>query len=109
MVVDETTYTMTLDRGFHGVYSLYIREELSMQTKIQKWGNSLGLRIPRSFAAEAQVKEGATVDLSVENGQLLVRPLRVRKYSLAALLRKVDRRNLHGEVSTGRAVGREAW
>jgi len=38
-----------------------------MQTKIQKWGNSLGLRIPRSFAAEAQVAEGATVDLSVEN------------------------------------------
>jgi antitoxin MazE len=45
-----------------------------MQTKIQKWGNSLGLRIPRSFAAEAQVEEGATVDLSVEDGRLLVRP-----------------------------------
>src|SRR5260370_13766212 len=80
-----------------------------MQTKIQKWGNSLGLRIPRSFAAEAQVEEGAAVDLSVENGRLLVRPLRVRKYSLNVLLRKVNRRNLHGEVSTGRAVGREAW
>ena len=80
-----------------------------MQTKIQKWGNSLGLRIPRSFAAEAQVEEGATVDLSVENGRLLVRPLRVRKYSLTVLLRKVSRRNLHGEISTGRAAGREAW
>src|SRR3990172_4339098 len=80
-----------------------------MQTKIQKWGNSLGLRIPRSFAAEAQVEEGATVDLSVEDGRLLVRPLRLRRYSLNVLLRKVSRRNLHGEVSTGRAVGREAW
>jgi antitoxin MazE len=80
-----------------------------MQTRIQKWGNSLGLRIPRSFAAEAQVAEGATVDLSVENGQLLVRPLRVRKYSLKALLRKVSRRNVHREVSTGKVVGREAW
>jgi antitoxin MazE len=80
-----------------------------MHTKIRKWGNSLGLRIPRSFAAEAQVEEGATVDLSVENGQLLVRPLRVRKYSVNALLRHVSRRNLHDEVSTGRAVGREAW
>jgi antitoxin MazE len=65
-----------------------------MQTKIQKWGNSLGLRIPRSFAAEAQVEEGATVDLSVEDGRLLIRPLRVRKYSLNGLLRKVSRRNL---------------
>jgi antitoxin MazE len=80
-----------------------------LQTKIQKWGNSLGLRIPRAFAAEAQVEEGATVELSVDNGRLLVRPLRVRKYSLTALLRKVSRRNLHGEVSMGKAVGRELW
>jgi antitoxin MazE len=80
-----------------------------VQTKIQKWGNSLGLRIPRSFAAEAQVEEGAIVDLSVDNGQLLVRPLRARKYSLNALLRRVSRRNLHGEVSTGKTVGRELW
>ena len=80
-----------------------------MQTKIQKWGNSLGLRIPRSFAAEAQVEEGSTVDLSVENGRLLVRPLRTRKNALADLLKKVKLRNVHGEVSTGEPVGREAW
>ena len=80
-----------------------------MLTKLQKWGNSLGLRVPRSFAAEAEIEEGTIVDLSVENGRLLVRPLRVRKYSLNALLRKVNRRNLHDEVSTGKAVGREGW
>jgi antitoxin MazE len=80
-----------------------------MQTRIQKWGNSLGLRISRSFASEAQVKEGATVDLSVKNGTLVVRRVRVRKYALAALLRKVNARNRHGEVGTGEAVGREAW
>jgi antitoxin MazE len=81
----------------------------SVQTRIQKWGNSLGLRIPRTLAAEVQVREGADVDLSVENGQLLVRPLRRRKYSLKGLLRKVSRRNLHHEISTGSTVGREAW
>ncbi len=80
-----------------------------MQTKIQKWGNSLGLRIPRSFAVEAQVGEGSTVDLSVENGSLLVRPLRARKYALSELLKKVNPRNLHDEVPTGEPVGREAW
>ena len=80
-----------------------------MQTKIRKWGNSLGLRIPRSFAAEAQVEEGSTVDLSVENGHLQVRPLRVRKYSLNRLLRGVSRQNLHGELATGGPVGREVW
>ncbi|OGL15345.1 MAG: multidrug transporter MatE, partial [Candidatus Rokubacteria bacterium RIFCSPLOWO2_12_FULL_71_22] len=63
-----------------------------MQTRIQKWGNSLGLRIPRSLALEARVEEGATVDLSVENGRLLVRPVRVRTYSLRRLLGEVTRR-----------------
>lgn len=80
-----------------------------MQTKIQKWGNSLGLRIPRSFAAQAQVTEGATVDLSVENGRLLVQPLRARRYVLGDLLKKITPRNMHREVSTGEAVGREVW
>jgi len=98
-----------LDRGPRLCTLCISVEEAHMQTKIQKWGNSLGLRIPRSFAAEAQVEEGATVDLSLENGRLLVRPLRVRRYSLNGLLRKVSRRNLHREVATGRAVGREAW
>jgi antitoxin MazE len=80
-----------------------------MHTKIQKWGNSLGLRIPRSFAAEAQVEDGSIVDLSVERGTLLVRPIRPRKYVLTALLKKVTSQNAHGEVSTGDPGGREAW
>ena len=80
-----------------------------MQTKIQKWGNSLGLRIPKSFAAEAQMEEGSTVDLSVADGELVVKPLRPRKYVLRDLLRAVSAKNLHGEVDTGDAAGREAW
>jgi antitoxin MazE len=88
---------------------LYILREGDMQTRIQKWGNSLGLRIPRSFAAEAQVKDGAAVDLSIRNGSLIVRRLQVRKYALRTLLRKVNARNRHGEVATGEPVGREVW
>jgi len=80
-----------------------------MQTKVQKWGNSLGLRIPRAFAAEARVDEGATVDLSVANGNLLVRPVRARRYVLRQLLKGVTTQNLHGEVAAGDAVGREVW
>ena len=44
-----------------------------MQTKVQKWGNSLGLRIPKSFAEQAGVEAGSEVDLSVEDGELIVR------------------------------------
>jgi len=79
-----------------------------VQTKIQRWSNSLGFRIPRSFAAEARVEAGSSVDISVEEGSLLIRPLR-RRYSLRELLKKVTARNLHGEVGTGAPVGRESW
>jgi antitoxin MazE len=80
-----------------------------MQTKLRKWGNSLALRIPRSFAAEAQVEEGSTVDISVENGTLRVRPVRRRRYVLRELLRGVSARNLHAELGTGEPVGGEVW
>ena len=80
-----------------------------MQTKIQRWGNSLGLRIPRSFAQEAGVEAGSEVDLSVQDGDLVVKPARRRTYQLKDLLRRVTAKNLHGEVDTGRPVGKEIW
>jgi antitoxin MazE len=79
-----------------------------MQTKIQKWGISLGLRIPRALAAEAQVVEGQAVDLIVENGCLQIRPLRFRRYALGELLKGVTPDNIHAEISTG-PVGREIF
>ena len=92
------------------VYSLCIQgKEGLMLTKIQKWGNSLGLRIPKSFAEEASVGEGSTVDLSVSDGQLVVRPIRQRRYELRDLLAGVTEGNLHAEISTGEPQGRESW
>ncbi|UCG84880.1 MAG: AbrB/MazE/SpoVT family DNA-binding domain-containing protein [Gemmatimonadota bacterium] len=80
-----------------------------MNTRIRKWGNSLGLRIPKSFAAEAGVAEGSEVDLTVKNGQLIVKPTRRRRVPLQDLLRRVRPDNLHEEIDTGGPVGREAW
>ena len=79
-----------------------------MVTRVQKWGNSLALRIPQSFAVQAKVAVGTAVDIAVEKGQLIVRPVRQR-YRLRDLLKSVDARNLHAEVQTGRRVGREVW
>ncbi len=80
-----------------------------MLTKVQKWGNSLGLRIPKPFAAEARVEAGSAVDISVADGGLVVRPVRRPKYALSELLGKVKPQNLHAEIVTGEPVGREAW
>ncbi len=80
-----------------------------MQTKIHRWGNSLGLRIPKSLAEEAGVRAGSEVQLSIKDGALLVRPGRRPRYDLAELLRGVTARNVHKQVETGRPVGREVW
>jgi antitoxin MazE len=80
-----------------------------MVTKVQQWGNSLGVRIPKGFAEEAKVAAGSSVDISVEGGTLVVRPVNTRKYKLSALLAKVKPSNLHGEIDAGEPRGRESW
>ena len=80
-----------------------------MTSKILKWGNSLGLRIPKSFAKEAGIKEGSAVDISLEGDRLIIRAVRTSKYELSVLLSQVKKDNLYGEISTGEAIGRETW
>jgi antitoxin MazE len=80
-----------------------------MVTKLVKWGNSLGLRIPKSFAKEAGVQEGSAVDLSLEGDWLVIRPVKTARYKLSNLISGIRDDNLHDEISTGEAVGREVW
>ena len=80
-----------------------------MTTKILKWGNSLGLRIPKAFAKEAGIEEGSAVDLTLEGDRLVIRSIKAAQYQLSDLLSQVQKNNLHKEISTGDAVGREVW
>jgi antitoxin MazE len=80
-----------------------------MLTKVQKWGNSLGLRIPRSFASDVRVRPGSLVDISLVRGGLMVRAARPARPRLVDLLKGINRRNLHAEVNSGAPQGREAW
>ena len=80
-----------------------------MKSRVQKWGNSLALRIPKSFASEAGLRENTPVELSLVKGKVVIQPLAPGPLTLEELLRGVTDENLHGEVNTGPAVGREAW
>ncbi len=80
-----------------------------MRTKVVKWGNSLGLRIPKSFAEEVRVSEGTIVDLIMDDGQLVIRVAEFPAVNLDDLLTEVTDSNLHGEIETGDAVGGENW
>jgi len=80
-----------------------------MKTRVQKWGNSLALRIPKSFAAEVGLDPNSSVEMSLRNGKLIVAPADKPKFTLKKLLARVTEENLHDEVDTGPAVGGEAW
>ena len=80
-----------------------------MTTKVQKWGNSLAVRIPKAFVKEAHVAYGTPVDLTVDDGKIIINPHAEPEYRLEDLLKGVSKGNLHAEVTTGKAVGREAW
>jgi antitoxin MazE len=77
-------------------------------TQVSKWGNSLGLRLPKSVAREAQLDEGDTVAVSVDNGAIVIRPSRPR-YSLDELVDRIKARNRHDESDWNKPVGHEAW
>lgn len=80
-----------------------------MKVQIQKWGNSLALRIPKSFAIESKVEQGSMVEVSLEQGKIVVAPIAEPEFTLEDLLAKVTKRNLHEEVDTGGPRGKEAW
>jgi len=81
---------------------------MATMTRIAKWGNSLGLSLPKSVTIEAQVDEGDTVDVSVKNGAIVIRPSRPT-YSLERLVAKITPQNRHHESEWGQTVGHEAW
>ena len=80
-----------------------------MKARVQKWGNSLALRIPKAFADEVGLRREAPVEVSLTDGKLVVTPIVEGELTLKQLLAKVTSENLHHEVDTGCAVGNEIW
>jgi antitoxin MazE len=81
---------------------------MATRTQIARWGNSLGLRLPKSVTVEARVDEGDTVDVSVKNGAIVIRPSR-RAYTLEQLVARITPRNRHKESDWDTPMGDEAW
>ncbi len=80
-----------------------------MKTTIQRWGNSLALRIPKAFAEETNVKDGTPVELSLSDGSLVVRPARKPRASLRALLSGINPTNLSRGGFDDAPRGKEIW
>ena len=80
-----------------------------MNATVQKWGNSLALRIPSSVAKDIQLRPGSAVEVAIEDGKMIVKPAKKRKPALAQLLKGVTKDNLHSEQGWGAPAGQEIW
>jgi antitoxin MazE len=80
-----------------------------MRTRVQRWGNSLAVRIPKSFAAELQLDHDSEVDLTLLDGQLALVPVTKPIFTLNELLDGITEANIHQETDTGAAAGQEVW
>lgn len=80
-----------------------------MLTKVQKWGNSLALRIPKAFARDAQLENDSLVEITIVEGQIIITPVKAPSWTLKELLAGINKKNIHREIETGSAVGNEIW
>ena len=82
-----------------------------MLAKIQKWGNSQGLRLNKNLLIDAKLDVGDEVDIRVKDGMMIITPAkRVRgRYDLKDLVKRIPENYETGEVGWGEAVGREEW
>lgn len=82
-----------------------------MLAKIQKWGNSQGIRLAKNLLADAQFNVGDEVDISVKDGIMIVAPAkRIRgRHNLKDLVTRIPENYQSGEVDWGKPVGKEVW
>ena len=77
-----------------------------MKAIVQKWGNSLGIRIPAVYAKELDLKNGVFVDIVKDSGKIIILP---PKPTLEGLLSEVTQENMQDYIDSGSSVGKEAW
>jgi len=92
----------------NGLYLCCINKKINIQAQVQKWGNSLAIRIPKSFAKQINIDQGLYLDLSTIDGKLVAEPI-AEEYSLQELLNKVTNENIHKEIEAGVPAGKEIW
>ena len=80
-----------------------------MHIRVERWGNNLAVRIPKSLAEDADVSEGMIVDLTIRQGKIVAIVAKKGKWPLKQLLDKVNNMNRHAEIDFGAPIGRESW
>lgn len=78
-----------------------------MKTIVKKWGNSLGIRIPKVIANDFSLKDGTIIEVDEQDNKIVL--YIKKKYLLDTMLENITTENLHDEVLSGKSVGNEVW
>ena len=80
-----------------------------MQTKIQKWGNSLAVRLPKQIAKKFSLNEGSVVTVTNDKTHVLIHRVKRPHLGLKDLIARIDSKNMHKETGWGSPRGKEIW
>ena len=86
-------------------------ELIILLARVQKWGNSQGIRIPKNILRLASMKEGDEVEIIAEYNQIIIRrtPPIIKPYSLQELFSQYEVEEQPKEVDWGSPSGKEEW
>lgn len=80
-----------------------------MSTKVQKWGNSLAVRLPKSVADQFKLRQGSPVRVIPKSEYIAIKPSPAKRPTLAELVRRITPANRHALIQRGKPMGREVW
>jgi antitoxin MazE len=80
-----------------------------MEAKVKKWGNSLGVRIPKSISTKVGITEGTSIEFSIEGDKIILAPVPPKEYTIEEMILQVSEENLHYEITTDGPIGKEVW
>ena len=78
-----------------------------MEARIQKWGNSLGIRIPMTIIKDLSLKNGSTVEIEELEDKIIINP--IKKNDAMDLINQITAENIHSEYDWGQPEGDEVW
>jgi antitoxin MazE len=80
-----------------------------MVVHVKKWGNSASVRIPASVMAAAALRIDQAVEVSVEDGRIIIEPVTPMHYDLEQLLDGMNPETFPEEIDFGAPLGQEVW
>lgn len=89
---------------------IYYKQEVkSMEARIQKWGNSCGIRIPSSILKSLNIKANDILNIEQQEDKIIISIPKKKKISLSDKFKEYHGKNLAKDFSWDESVGKEIW